>query len=482
MKNRTILEVHQMLVNNEITISQLVKERIDIIENSVKDQSNAFLTVFKDECLAYAKKLENELKNNQDNLLFGIPGTIKDNINIKGYRTTGASQSLDNYISVYNAEVVSNLYDVKTIFLAKTNLDEFGFGGTGTYSGYGIVKNPLDSTRITGGSSSGSAVSVAIGAANFSIATDTGDSIRRPASFLGLVGYKPSYGVVSRYGVLPFSSTLDHVGIFGNDVTDIAIVLDAIAKFDKKDFTSIRLKETNFYKDLKLDSFRKLNLLVLDDVLTGLDKELKVHFDSLVSQLEKHHNVVHKNFGMDLLNIISPLYKAMAYSEGASNWNNLTGITFAGDQIKDYSNYVDLMYNLRTNKLCSQIKTRMVVGNWMTSVANFNDIYLQSRKIRHVIINKAKELMQGFDAVIIPGSSTVAFKLQDVLENKVSSNYCDDALQIANFSGLPSITIPFIRNSENLPFGINLFANKYEDKNLLNVALQIENFIKEGNF
>ena len=480
MKNRTILQTHNALVNGEITLVDLVNERLEIINKNLENQSNAFLTVFANESRVYAQKLQSDLANYSNNLLYGIPGTIKDNINIKGYRTTGASRALDNYISVYNAEVVTNLYNDKTIFLAKTNLDEFGFGGTGTLSGYGIVKNPLDESRITGGSSSGSAVSVAIGAANFSIGTDTGDSIRKPATFLGIVGYKPSYGVISRYGVLPFSSTLDHVGIFGNDVTDIAIVMDSVAKFDEKDFSSVKLKETNFYKDLTIKE--QLNIVVIDDVIDGLRDDLKPIYNQFIEELSKKFNVSHVKFGKDLLDIIDPLYKSIAYSEGASNWNNLTGITFSGVKNIDYKNYIDLMYNIRTNYLGSELKIRMAIGNWFTSHENFADIYQKSKMIRSVLIGRARQVLENADAFILPGASSTAYKLEDILNKTVSTNYCDDALQIANFAGLPSITIPFSQDSENAPFGINLTAKKYDDKNLLNVALTIEDFINKGGY
>lgn len=481
MKNKTILEVHNELINRQISVEQLIREKLDIINQSVTEGSNAFLEVLADEALAQAKELDSKITDAQDDLLFGIPGTLKDNINLINHKTTGGSKSMADYVSVYDAEVVTNLKKTNSVLLAKTNLDEFGFGGTGTFSAFGIVKNPLDNERITGGSSSGSAVSVAIGAANYSIATDTGDSIRRPASFMGVVGYKPSYGVISRYGVLPFCSTLDHVGMFANDVTDIAILMNALAKFDSKDFTSVQLWDKEFVTDIASKT-EKLNLLIFDDAVTGLNEELKGKFNTLVDNLSKEHNITHVNFGMDLLNIISPLYKAMAFSEGSTNWQNLSGITFGKKGFEDYNDYVDLMYAVRNSGLGMQIKSRMIVGNWMISVEHFDAIYRKSRKIRHIIIGRAKELMKHYDAFLIPGASTVAFKLADVLAGTVSSNYCDDALQIANFAGLPSITIPFTKNSENLPFGINLTGKKYEDKKVLQVAYQIEQHIKGGKY
>lgn len=480
MKNKTILEVHQALMNHEISVSELISQRIALTKQAESENYNAFLTTFENEALAYAKKLDSQVDEYKDYMLFGIPGTIKDNLNVKGYRTTGASRSLDKFISTYNAEAVTHLYNDKSVFLAKTNLDEFGFGGTGTHSGYGIVKNPIHADRITGGSSSGSAVSVYLGIANYSVATDTGDSIRKPASFLGLVGYKPSYGLISRYGVLPFSSSLDHVGMFGNDVTDIAIVMDSLVKFDPKDFTSIQLEKTDFYKNIK--PAESLKILVLDDVVEGLDEDLKVKFNQLVNDLGSKYQIVHANFNRDLLDIIPILYKAIAYSEGASNWNNLTGITFGKQDGLDYSNYIDLMYQIRSNYLGSEIKRRMVVGNWFTSHENFADVYQKSKMIRSALIGRANQVLENVDVVLMPGASTVASKLTDVLNRCAKCNYTDDALQIANFAGLPSITIPFSQDEELNPFGINLWTKKYHDQDLLNAALSLEQFIKERGY
>ena len=480
VSNSKILALHDQIFNQHKSVFEITQAHLAIQNEQLKNEDNAVLLDLSENAKNYAKKLDEILNHhrleNQNNLLFGIPCSLKDNISVKDFITTGGSRFLETYVSPITATVCENLYKQDVVFLAKTNMDEFGLGGTGTFSGYGIVKNPFDPSRISGGSSSGSAVSVALGASVFSIGTDTGDSIRKPASYLGIVGYKPTYGIVSRYGVFPYSPSFDHVGVLATSVTDTAIVMDTIASFDFKDYSSQSIHK-DFYKNLKEPS--KLKVAVLDDVMSGLNMAFQPQFDQLFSALEKRSDVEvhHLNFDMNLLGLIDPIYQALSYSEAVSSWNNLNGMLFGNNKNVSYTDYEDLMHQLRTKYLGSQLKKRFVIGDWCTSNENFDDIYLKARRLVEIISARAKEIFETYDVVLMPGASDFALKLEDVLKNKVVTNHCDDALQIANFGGFPSLTIPFINEENKLFLGLNLWADNFKDQDLLNAGLLFEEII-----
>lgn len=475
-KNKTIHELHDALVHQQLSFQSLYEYQYSRSQKLINLGYNAIITDLSKPVLDKALEMEIDFKQHQNNYLFGMTGSIKDNISTKGILSTGGSQFLKDYVPSFSATVVTKVLSQGALINNKSNLDEFGLGGTGTYSGYGIVYNPIDTTRISGGSSSGSAVCVATGVSNFAIATDTGDSIRKPASNLGLVGFKPSFGLVSRFGVMPYAPSLDTVGVLVNDVTDCAIVMDAIAGYDPLDNTSVVEPETNFHQDLT--HLSKMKLMVFDDVMTGMNPAILPSYQEFFDQLSQKYELVHVNFGRELLDLIEPIYMTISYAEAVSSWNNLSGLLF-GPKV-DYDNYEQRMHELRTNYLGNQLKKRFTIGKWFSSAENFVPIFEKSKKIRTCLVNRAEELLAQVDAVLLPGAHDIAFKMEDVLTQKVSTNYCDDALQIANFGGYPSITIPFITYNHN-PIGLNIFGKRYDDKNVLNIAYTLESDIKAFN-
>lgn len=475
-KNKTIHELHVALVNNKLTFKELYEYQYSRSQKLISKGYNAIITDLSEKVLNKATEMQIDLEQNKNNPLFGMTASVKDNICTKGILSTGGSRFLQNYIPPFSATVVTKTLSSGALINNKSNLDEFGLGGTGTFSGLGIVYNPIDTTRISGGSSSGPAVCVATGISNFGIATDTGDSIRKPASNLGLVGFKPTYGLISRFGVMPYSPSLDTVGIIVNDVIDCSIVLDALAGYDPLDNTSIKDQQTNFYNDLT--KLSHLKLMVFDDVMEGMNPSIEPKFDELFKFLGTKYEIIHVRFGRELLDLIEPIYMTISYAEAASSWNNLSGLLF-GPKI-DYENYEQRMVELRTNYLGNQLKKRFTIGKWFSSAENFVPIFEKSKRIRTCIVNRAEELLNQVDAILLPGAHDIAFKMEDVLSNKVSTNYCDDALQIANFGGYPSITIPFTKYNQN-PIGLNIFGCRYDDKKVLNVAHTLENDIQEFN-
>lgn len=479
MKNKTILEIHNDLINKKYSIEDMVREfskKIEYYKYDKKD--NVFLHIDLANSISKAKELDKNIDKNKDNLLYGICGTLKDNIVVKNQISTGGSKFLENYKSPFTATVAEELYNSNSLILAKVNQDEFGFGGTGLYSGFGIIKNPIDESRIVAGSSSGGAVAVYNGTCSYSIGTDTGDSVRGPANLLGLVGFKPSYGVVSRYGVMPFASSLDHVGVIANDVSDIAIVMDAIACKDVNDYSSIELETKDFFKSLNLDY--KPKLAIIDDSFKYVDDNIKNEYHEFLNKLDSKFNVTHINFGDELIKIIPAVYKTIANTEGISNIANLVGITFGNHNDINYCDYKDLAIKSRSKYLGKEIIKRNIVGAYLSSEENFDNVYLKATKIRNIIVNRANEILSEYDAFIIPGGSNTAAKIEDVLNFQPYLTDAENTLQIANFGGLPSISIP-LSQKNSLPFGINITGKKFDDVKIVNIAYILENFIKGLN-
>ncbi len=464
MKNSTILSLNNDL-SNKVTTPQQIYDKSLLNLKKINKDFNCSLNIVPFSHFA-----------NSNSLLNGVVYSLKDNIATKGIVTTGGSLFLKKYIPKYDAFVKKLLDEAGAICLSKDNLDEFGLGGSGTYSAFGIVCNPFDKKRIAGGSSSGSAVMVSKKIVTFAIATDTGDSIRKPASFQGIVGFKPSYGAISRYGVYPYAPSLDHVGILANSVLDIAIVYSVLAKQDKQDMTSNNLSNDYFQKIQEKDN-EKFKLVLLKDAYAYMKKEEKKEFDKYLLKLKSNFKIDEIDFGIDLLGMISSIYRSLSYSEAASCWSNLTGLLFG--ESEHGINFQDIAIKSRTNLFGKQLKQRFVIGAYVTSKENFENIFLKSKTIRTWIIKRAQAIFKDFDAIILPGASSIAPLINDVLKNNSSDNICDDALQIANFAGLPSITIPAI-SVKKLPLGINITTNYKEDLKVLKIAYALEKV--GGNF
>ncbi len=461
MKNNTIQNIRQLNENNNNNYKTYYDE-ILINMNKINKIYNCSLSI-----------VEFNHKDAKKSKLNGIFYSLKDNIATKHTKTTGGSLFLSDYVPSYNAHVKDLLDQAGAICISKDNLDEFGLGGTGTYSAYGMVVNAFDNKRIAGGSSSGSSVMVAKNIVPFAIATDTGDSIRKPASFQGIVGFKPTYGAISRYGVFPYSPSLDHVGILANNVNDVAMVFEVICEKDNKDMTSIDLK--NEYHNLLINSKKKFNdykVAFLKDVFQEMHSGEKEEFGKYINHLKKKIKIDDINFGMDMLKLIDPIYKSISYGESTSCWSNLSGILF-GNHI-DGSNFNEIANKSRTKYFGKQLKRRFVIGSFITSKENFEELFLKAKKIRKLIVDRINNLLNQYDFLLIPGASSIAPLVEDVLHSKTDRDICSDALQIANFAGLPSITLPAIKYS-NMPLGINITGGYKKDLDVLLFAQLLEN-------
>lgn len=474
--NYGIVKLHEMLKNNEITVEELVNDSLKKA-HELQEKCNAFVTIMDD-----AKGEVN------DKILSGIPYGIKDNYSTKDILSTGSSNTLKDYVPFFDATAVTNLKKNGAIGIAKTALDEFGMGGTGLTAHTGIIKNPWDTTRICGGSSAGSACSVAYGVYPYALGSDTGDSIRKPASYCGIVGYKPTYGMISRFGLFPFASSLDTCGVLTRSVEDAAIVVDGMKGIDENDQTSWNSSNINLYNDLSKDVKGKKLFYIkeITDISNypHASNELKIHLENYQKTLEKLRNigVTVKEVSIDktLLSVIPSVYVCISCAEATSNMSNLTGISFGPRG--NGENVMDMIKDYRTKGFSPLIKRRFVIGSYVLQKENQERYFLNACRVRRLIVDKFKNLFKEYDGFILPVGSGVA-PLIEGLNEKVDDDelaILENHLQIGNFGGFPSITIPngFING---LPVGINITGNCYDDQTVLNLAYALENLMDYKN-
>ncbi len=473
---KTIKELHEDLINKKITSDELVKESLEK-SHEVQDKYNAFVTILDD-----AKG-----EDVTDNVLSGIPYGVKDNYSTKGILSTGSSNTLKDYVPFFDATAIINLKRANAVMVNKTVMDEFGMGGTGTTGHTGVVKNPWDRTRMCAGSSAGSACAVAAGVYPYATGSDTGDSIRKPAAYCGIVGYKPTYGMISRYGLFAFASSLDHLGVLSRCVEDAAIVVDNMKGIDKYDMTSWDSSKINLYKDLNKDVKGK-KLCYIKEICDienypNASKELKEHLENFKEKLK-----LCKELGMEvdavsidktLLNALPSVYVVISCAEATSNMSNLTGFIF-GPRGEGKS-YFEQMKDHRTKGFSPLIKRRFVIGSYVLQKQNKDRYFYNAQRVRRLLVDEWKKLYQKYDAVILPVGSGPAKHLdgsKDILDHNTAA--LEEHLQVGNFGGFPSITIPdgFI---DNLPVALNITGNCYNDQTVLNIAYALESKMNYKN-
>lgn len=467
--NKTIEELHELLVSGKVTSEELIKESLEK-SKEVQDKYNAFVTILDD--------VKESVVN--DSLISGIPFGLKDNFSTKGILSTGSSNTLKDYVPFFNATAYENLLKNGAVLVNKTAMDEFGMGGTGTTCHTGNVLNPWDRTRMCAGSSSGSACAVAAGVYPYATGTDTGDSIRKPAAYCGIVGYKPTYGMISRYGVFPFASSMDHLGCLTRSVKDAAIVVDAMKGIDDKDMTSWDSKDIHLYDSINGDVKGKKLCYIKEicdiDNYPNASDELKAHLENFNKTIE-----LCKNIGMDveevsidktLLNAIASVYVVISCAEATSNMSNLTGLIFGPRG--EGKNYIEMMKDYRTKNFSPLIKRRFVIGSYVLQAENKDRYFNNAQRVRRMLVDEWNKLFEDYDAVILPVGSGPAKKF-DNDTNMLDENatVLEEHLQVGNFGGFPSITIPngFV---SNLPVGVNITGKCYDDINVLNIAYALE--------
>lgn len=474
--DKSIEEIHEALIKKEVTVKELINESLEK-SHKLQSECNAFVTILDDA----------EEKEVTDNLLSGIPYGIKDNYSTKGILSTGSSNTLKDYVPFFTATPIEKLAHANAIPVNKTVLDEFGMGGTGTTGHTGIVRNPWDKTRMCAGSSAGSACAVAAGVYPYATGSDTGDSIRKPAAYCGIVGYKPTYGMISRYGLFAFASSLDHCGVLTRNVRDAAIVVDTMKGIDKNDMTtwdssSIHLKESlnGNVANKKLCYIKEICDL---ENYPNASQELKEHLENFQKTLEvcKKLGIEVEEVSVDktLLDAVASTYVVISCAEATSNMSNLTGLIFGPRS--EGKNYIESMKDYRTKGFSPLIKRRFVIGSYVLQAQNKDIYFNNAQRVRRLIVDEWNKLFEKFDGVILPVGSGPAKHLdgtQDILDENTA--VLEEHLQIGNFGGFPSITIPngFI---DSLPVGVNITGKCYDDENVLNIAYALEKSLEYAN-
>ena len=467
--DKSIEELHQALKNGEVTSSELIKESLEK-SRKVQEECNAFVTILDDAREAIVT----------DELLSGIPYGVKDNYSTKGVLSTGSSNTLKDYVPFFSATAIENLSSKGAVMVNKTALDEFGMGGTGTTCHTGVVTNPWDKTRMCAGSSAGSAAAVASGVYPYATGSDTGDSIRKPAAYCGIVGYKPTYGMISRYGLFPFASSLDHLGALTRSVKDAAIVVDGMKGIDKYDMTSWDSSDIHLYDSIdgKVSGKKLCYIKEICDInnYPNATDELKEHLANFMKTVEKCKElgmeVVEESIDQTLLNALPSVYVVISCAEATSNMSNLTGFIFGPRAEGD--KWDEEMKNYRTKGFSPLIKRRFVIGSYVLQAENKDRYFHNAQRVRRLLVDAWNKLYEKYDAVILPVGSGPAKKLEgskDILDKNTA--VLEEHLQIGNFGGFPSITIPngFINN---LPVGVNITGKCYDDVNVLNIAYALE--------
>ena len=460
-------------IKKELNSEEDIKRLFDITIKEAKELNN--------KCNMFVTITDEYNHINSDSVLNGIPYTLKDNFSTNGILTTASSNILKSYVPVYDSTVYKKLKTSGAVLIGKTVLDELAMGGTGTTGHTGIVKNPLDENRLIGGSSAGSAASVASELVPFSIGSDTGDSVRKPASFGGVVGFKPTYGRISRYGLFNFASSLDHVGIFSRTVMDAAIVTDILKGYDEKDMTSLKDDGIKYVNEINNDVTGKKLFYIKEiiDVETNDKNVLKniELFHKLIDKIKENGIEVEEvSFDKSLLNALLGSYYSISCAEATSNNSNLTGIHFG--ERKEGKDYKEIMINTRTEGFSELIKRRFVLGSYILKRENQEKLYLNALRVRRLVVEKMNELFTKYDGLILPASGSIAPLINSDTSNRLTSEYLllENHLVIGNFGGYPSITLPYAK-IDNMPLGINLTCGVNKDSLTLNIANKLEELI-----
>ena len=462
-----IREINKLLKEKKITPTTLVLEAYESIEKN--NDLNAYITLNKEEALKQAKELEDK---EVDNLLFGLPIAVKDNIVTNGLRTTCASHMLDNFIPIYDSFVVEQLKKKNMIIIGKTNMDEFAMGSSSRTSYFGAPKNPWNNTKISGGSSGGSATTIAVRDVLFALGSDTGGSIRQPASYTGIVGMKPTYGRVSRFGLIAFASSLDQIGPMTRNVYENALLLNAIVGKDERDLTSVKKAEEDFTrligKDIKGMKIAIPNYFMSDIV----NEEIIAKVKSVAKLLEDKGAVVDYVDVKYLENAVT-LYQIIAMGEASSNLARFDGIRY-GHSKENPKDIEDLYYGTRAEGFGEEVKRRIMVGSYLLSGENAKVYYDKALSIRDDMRKELKNVFKDYDYIIGPTTTTTAYNLDDPMDDP-RKTFLDDVLVIpVNMAGLPGLNIPIGFDKTNMPIGLHIIGNAFEEAKMYQLGSFIE--------
>ena len=470
--SKTLSEIAKDIKNKKITIKEVldsVYKRIEEVEPKV----GAYITLTKKEAYKRAEKLQEKLDNGEDiGLLGGVPIAIKDNICTKNVKTTCASKMLENFEPIYNATVIEKLEDAGAIMIGKTNMDEFAMGSSTETSYFKKTANPWDVERVPGGSSGGSAACVSADMAYAALGSDTGGSIRQPASYCSVVGLKPTYGLISRYGLIAFASSLDQIGPLGKTVEDAAIMLNVIAGHDKKDTTSADLEKKDYTKSL-VNDVKGMKIGVPSSFVNdGINNDVKEAYDNSVNTL--------KELGAEIVDVkleyakySLATYYIIATAEASSNLGRYDGIRY-GHRAKEFSDLIDLYTKSRTEGFGDEVKRRIMLGTYVLSSGYYDAYYKRAQRVRTLIVEDFKKTFESCDAIMIPTAPNTSFKMGEHSTNPLEM-YLEDIFTVpVNIAGLPAISIPGGFASNGMPIGLQFITKAFDEEKLLQIAYTYE--------
>ncbi len=465
----TISEYHKNLNEKKFSCVDAVNYYLKNIENNA--HLNAFVEVYKEEALKTAALLDAK-RNTPAPLkkLHGVVIAIKDVICYKYHLVTAASKILKNFESLYTATALQFLIDGDAIIIGNCNCDEFAMGSTNENSAYGMVLNALDETKVPGGSSGGSAVAVQVDMCMLSLGSDTGGSVRQPADFCGIIGLKPGYGTISRYGLLAYASSFDQIGIFGKHIEDVALLLEVMSKNDPMDSTMNMGSEFNV-SNINSDSTNKYKFAYFKQALqhSGNDPEIAERIGLFIKEIkEAGHSIAEIDF--DLLDFIVPAYYVLTTAEASSNLSRYDGVRFS-HQSKEHAEDLNEFYlNNRSEGFGTEVKRRIMLGTFVLSTGYYDAFYNKAQQIRKLLIDRITEIFSNYDAIIMPVSPCTAFKIGDKDKDPIAMYLSDIYTVFANLTGIPAIAIPLFSHSNNMPYGIQILCNKEQELLLIQIS------------
>lgn len=474
----TRLTVHELcdkLQNKEITIEEITKNYVERIKE-IEPKVESFVTICEEQAVEKAKEIQEKVEKGEMTSKFaGIPIGIKDNMCTKGIKTTCSSKMLENFIAPYNATVVEKLETEGMIDLGKLNMDEFAMGASTEYSYFKKTKNPWNLNTVPGGSSGGSAAAVAADLVPWALGSDTGGSIRQPASFCGVVGLKPTYGLVSRYGLVAFASSLDQIGPITKDVEDAAMLLNVIAGHDEKDTTSEQREKEDYTKALVKD-VTKMKIGVPKEFFgEGLNAEVKAKLEETI-QTYKDLGAEVEEFSLDIAHYALASYYIIACAEASSNLGRFDGIRY-GYRTKNYTSLKDIYKNSRSEGFGEEVKRRIILGTYVLSSGYYDAYYKKAQKVRTLVKNEFAKAFEKYDVILTPTSPTVAFEIGTRSNNPLEMYLADICTVSVNIAGLPGISIPCGVDSNNMPIGVQLIGNYFKESTVLQAAYTLEQTI-----
>ena len=477
--NITELTVHELqdkLANKEITITQIT----EAYANRIKEKENdvqAFVTVLTDDAKIKAKEIEEKVKKGEISSNFaGIPIGIKDNLCTKGVKTTCSSKMLENFVSPYDATVIEKINSEGMINLGKLNMDEFAMGGSTETSAFKKTKNPWNLNAVPGGSSGGSAAAVAANMVPWALGSDTGGSIRQPSAFCGVVGLKPTYGLVSRFGLVAFASSLDQIGPITKDVRDSAMLLNIITGHDKKDTTSIDRPKIDYTLALKND-VRGLKIGVPKEFFgEGINAEVKTKLQEAIEKYKELGAEV-EEISLDVAEYSLATYYIIACAEASSNLGRFDGIRY-GYRTENFDNLKDIYVNSRSEGFGPEVKRRIILGTYVLSSGYYDAYYKKAQKVRTLVTNEFEKAFEKYDVILTPTAPTVAFDIGSKSNNPLEMYLADICTVSVNIAGLPGISVPCGVDSNGMPVGMQLIGNKFKEETILNAAYTYEQATK----